>query len=212
MKLHIFAASPNCRKATALINHLEIDVELNELNLTTGEHKSAEILGLNPNGSVPILEDGDFSLWESNAILQYLAEHHAVEHGENDIYPSDIKKRAAINQWLYWQTAHYGAAISTIAWENFAKPLFGLGDADQALVADGLARFHKYAPILEARLTDHDFVTGDTLTIADFAMANTATVNGPGKVPVGDYPAISAWYKRLDTIPAWQKSKVSLPS
>ncbi len=208
MKLYIFAASPNCRKITALLNHLDMEVELIELNLTTGQHKSPEILGLNPNGSVPILEDEGFSLWESNAILQYLAD----KHGDTEVFPRDPKIRGEIIQWLYWQTAHFGAAISTIAWENFAKPIFGLGDADPVLVADGLARFHKHAAILESRLSDNDFIMGQNVTIADFSMANTATVNKPGKVPVDEYPAIMAWYERLDTLPAWQKSAVPLPA
>ena len=211
MKLHIFSASPNCRKVMALINYLDMNVEINELDLTKGEHKAPDILALNPNGSVPVLEDGDISVWESNAILQYLADSHAAKHGDNEIYPADIKKRASISKWLYWQTAHFGSAISTIAWENFAKPIFGLGDPNPELVKDGLERFHKYALLLEEQLQNNDYVVGPNLTIADFAMANTAIVNGPGKVPVGDYPAIVAWYDRLDQIKAWRDAAAPLP-
>ena len=206
MKLHIFAPSPNCRKILALIHYLDMDVEINNLNFVEGEHKEAETMAINPNGAVPVLEDGDYKIWESNAILEYLADKHIAEHGDNAIYPKDAKKRATIKQWLYWQTAHYGSAISTIAWENFAKPVFGLGDANPALIKDGLERFHKYAPVLEAELKKHDFVAGDQMTIADFAMANTAAVHEAGKVPVGDYPAITAWYARMDKQDAWAKA------
>ena len=206
MKLHIFAASPNCRKVMALINYLGMDVKINSLQLEAGTHKGSEIMGLNPNGSVPVLEDGNYSIWESNAIMQYIADVDAEQNGENPIYPRDVKKRAEVNKWLFWQTFHYGRAVGDLAWENFAKALFGLGEAVPELVKDAEDRFYRYAAVLDDQLNTRDFITGEHVTIADFAMANTAAYNSMGKVPLENYPAIVAWYARLDKLDAWSDS------
>lgn len=212
MKLHIFAASPNCRKVMALINHLGMDVQMNSLQLEDGAHKGPEIMGINPNGSVPVLEDGDYSIWESNAIMQYLADKDAQQNGENPIYPKDIKKRAEVNKWLFWQTFHYGRAVGDLAWENFAKALFNMGDPDPAMVKDAEGRFHQYAAVLEDQLKTRDFITGDQVTLADFAMANTSAYNGMGKVPLDDYPSINAWYARMEDLDAWSKAAPPMPA
>ena len=203
MKLHIFAASPNCRKILALINHLDLDVEINNLDLFKGEHKTPEIMALNPNGAMPILEDGDFCVWESNAIMQYLADR---KDGESPVYPKDTKKRATITQWLNWQSAHYGKAVGDLVWENFAKPIFGMGDPDPAEEQKALGNFHKYAPILDKQLSNKKYILGDQITLADFAMAYTSAFNTPAKIPIVDYPAIAAWHDRLDTLDAWKNS------
>ena len=203
MKLHIFAASPNCRKILALINHLDLDVELNILDAFNDDHKSPEIMALNPNGSLPILEDGDFCVWESNAIMQYLADSKSAE---SPVYPKDTKKRATITQWLNWQTAHYGKAVDGLVWENFAKPIFGMGETDPVEVKKALNNFHKYAPILDKQLSNQNYILGDQITLADFAMAHTAAFNGPANVPMDNYPAIAAWHDRLDTLDAWKNS------
>ncbi|WP_253815910.1 glutathione S-transferase family protein [Vibrio coralliilyticus] len=87
MKLYAIVGSPNSRKVLAVINHLGLDIEIEYLDLFSGEHKQPEYVSLNPNAMVPTLVDGDVSLWESNAIIQYLAENSGI----NDLYPMSSK-------------------------------------------------------------------------------------------------------------------------
>ncbi len=95
MKLYHFPHSPNTRKVLAVINYLELDTELEMVNLVTGEQMKPEFIQLNPNHKIPTLEDGDFSLWESNAIMQYLA----TQKPGNKLWPSDSKVQADISRW-----------------------------------------------------------------------------------------------------------------
>ena len=98
MKLHLLQGSPNCRKTMATAYHLSSDVEMHFMELTSGETKSAEFLAINPNGLTPTLEDGDFKLWESEAVMQYLADCG----GGNTLHPRDPKTRADISRWRFW--------------------------------------------------------------------------------------------------------------
>lgn len=202
MKLYIFNASPNCRKIMAVINHLDLDVEIKSLTPFCEEIKSEAYLSLNPNGKVPVLVDGDFNLWESTAIMQYLTS----KVPENDLYPSSPQKRADIMRWQSWDQAHFGKAMGAMAWENFAKPAFEIGEPDMNIVAQAETEFHTYAPVLEQQLESRQFVTGDKITLADYSIGAIFTYAIPGKIPLADYPNIRKWYERLDKIPAWQMS------
>ena len=202
MKLHLLQGSPNCRKVMATANFLSLDVEMRFMELSSGETKSAEFLALNPNGLTPTLEHADFTLWESNAVMEYLAD--SAE--ENTLYPKNFRIRADISRWQFWEVAHYGRALGDILWEKFAKKVFLGEESNPVALADALNRFHQYAPILEQHLSGRDFLVGDSVTLADFSLACHAGYLGRSEVPLEEYPAISSWYSRLDEIPAWFES------
>jgi len=86
MKLYAIVGSPNSRKVLSVINHLQIDVEVEYLDLSQGDHKTPSYVALNPNGMVPTLVDGDLKLWESNAIIQYLAD----KAGDDVLFPKNF--------------------------------------------------------------------------------------------------------------------------
>src|SRR4051812_2306483 len=108
MRLHHSPASPHGRRCVMLIHELGLDVELHAVDFAKGEHKSPAYLSKNPNGKVPTLEDGDFWLWESNAIMSYLADQKP-----GSFYPTEARARADVNRWLFWESAHFGAACYT---------------------------------------------------------------------------------------------------
>ena len=87
MKLHTAPGSPSGRKVQAVILHLKLDVQVQNHDFAKGELRAPEYLALNPNGSVPTLVDGDFVLWESNAIMQYLAD----KAGDQLLFPRDLQ-------------------------------------------------------------------------------------------------------------------------
>ncbi len=84
--------SPNSRNVEAVINHTGLPVERKYLGFFDGDLKTPEYLALNPNGKVPSLTDGDFVLWESNAIMQYLAD----KAGDAALFPKDLRQRADV--------------------------------------------------------------------------------------------------------------------
>ena len=202
MKLHIFRNSPNCRKVLATINYLKLDVELILYELSDGEYKSEPFLAMNPNGKTPTLDDNGFTLWESNAINQYLSD----SANDHSLLPQDYQARANVTRWQFWECNHYGRAVGDILWERFAKEMFTGEAADPAALDDALQRFHAYASILEQQLANHDFVVGNTVTLADFSMACHAGFIEMAGVPLDDYPNITQWYKRMDSVPGWTDS------
>ena len=110
MKLYDAQVNVNSRKIFAVARELDLPIELMRLDMMAGEHKRPEFLKLNPNGKVPTLVDGSFAVWESNAIMLYLVQ----KHGKSKLLPTELKARAEVDQWLFWQTAHLQAAYHWI--------------------------------------------------------------------------------------------------
>src|SRR5260221_2408101 len=109
MKLYDFAFSPNCRKVRAVGYELGITFDHVVLNLVKGDQLAESYLAKNPNGRVPLLEDGDLVLSESNAIIAYLAATYP--NNCPALVPSAPRERAEVDRWLSWQLAHLGPAI-----------------------------------------------------------------------------------------------------
>jgi len=199
MNFYTINGSPNSRKVHAVLNYLGIDATINALDIFAGELDTPEVQALNPNGMIPILEDGNFILWESNAIMQYLADSVA----ESDFYPRDPRQRADIHRWQCWELAHFNRATSTILFEKMLKPMLKIGEPDEAKITEATANFHQYAKVLDAHLADKNFMLGDKLTIADFSVAAFSGYFADAGIPVGNYPNLITWLERLDNIPAW---------
>ncbi len=208
MKFYTIPISPNCRKAESTIYYLNLDAEIISKDIMSGELKKDEYLQINPNAKVPVLLDGEFVLWESNAIMQYLADKfHADE-----FFPKTPRERADMVRWQSWGSLHYNRAVGTICWETVAKPTMKLGDPDQGIIDSALDDFHRFADILEKQLADRLFITGRIPTLADFSVGDHSALvlNAGSQVPLEKYPDIKSWYMRLEEIPAWAKTRPSL--
>lgn len=202
MKLYQNPASPPCRRVLATVYHLNSPVEMMHVEFGSGEIKKEAFLKMNPNGAVPTLDDNGFHLWESKAIMQYLAELK----GDQDCWPKDLKKRADINRWMSWQDCHLGQACGNLVWENFVKNMVGMGGPEERAVADATEDFHQYAAVLDKHLEGKKFVCGDKVTLADFSLGASFMYAVPGKLPMDKYKNIQAWYQRLEGVDAWKKS------
>lgn len=199
MNFYTVHGSPNTRKVHAVINYLGLDVNICEMDFFAGDLQTPEYLDMNPNGMVPLLEDGDFRLWESNAIMQYLA----ATAPSSGFYPDDVRSRADIHRWQSWEQAHFNRAIGTFVFENVLKSLMNIGEPDQAKLDDAAKDFHRFAAVLEKHLEKKKFLLGDNVTLADFSVASMSNFLEDTKVPYHSYKNICAWLKRLDEIPAW---------
>ncbi len=202
MKLYNVVGSPNCRKVLAVINHLGLDVEIAYLDFFSGDLTSTKYLRINPNGRVPALRDGDFSLWESNAIMQYLAD----QVPGNSLFPDDPATRADIVRWQCWELAHYNRAFGTLAFETVAKPQFALGEPDAALVANALEDMNQFAPVLEGHLTSRDYAVGDDITLADYSLIHVEPFKEQIPFDWSGYPNLNAYYERMRAVPHWAQT------
>jgi len=205
MKLYFHPLSGNSRRVLLVATHLGVSLERVLVDLTQGEQRGEPHLARNPNGRVPVLEDGDFVLWESRAIMQYLADRTPGQ----TLYPTDPRERADVNRWLFWCAAHMAPANTVVVLENFVKPRTGR-TTDPAEVARGEALVAQCASVLDAHLAGKTWVTQDQLTLADFSLAASFALAEPARIPIAPYAHLRAWLGRIAALDAWQKTQPPL--
>lgn len=207
LKLHVFPPSPRAFKVLSVANHLGLDYELCLVDFSKGTHKTPQYTALNPNQRMPTLEEDGFVLWESSAIMHYLA----AKRPESGLLPADPKKYALVNQWQFWEASHWGPACATLMFENCVKALFGLGAPNPEKVAEGEQSFRRVAAVLDGHLKNKSFVVGDAPTVADFSIGSVLHVQ-EARIPVQDYPNIVRWHQALMNLPGWRASMVPVPA
>jgi glutathione S-transferase len=152
MKLYGFPASPNTWKVLAVAHHLGIPLDLVFVDLTKGAQRESDYLALNPTGRTPTLVDGDLKLWESTAIMQYLASQQP-----SPLFPNDARTRADIMRWQSWSLMHWGKeGCEPLLFQRLVKKIMNMGPPDEAVVAKGcsvparatMLDAHRQAPYL----------------------------------------------------------------
>lgn len=201
MRLYHHPFSFNARRAVMTALHLGADVELVFVDLAK---ERGELPHLNPNNKVPVLVDGDFVLWESYAIMEYLAEGTPGQK----LLPSDRRARADVHKWMYWGASHWSPMIGIFNWENCIKGMIGLGGPDERELARGNELAEEYAPVLDEHLAGREWVSGRGLTLADFALASPLMALHPAKVPLQKYGNIMSWFARIQELDAWKKTSL----
>lgn len=187
------------RKACAVAKYLQSPVEYVYLDLVRGEHKTPEYLAMNPNGRVPTLVDGIRSLWESDAIMCHLA-----VRCDSGLWPQDDRQIDVI-RWLSWDLAHFYPHVAPLYFESIIKPRFGLGDADPGTVAREQDEFRRLATILDTHLHGRHWLVGDSITVADFAVAVALPHAERAHIPLHEFPAVQRWHERLNELEAWRE-------
>jgi glutathione S-transferase len=150
---------------------------------------------------VPTLEEDGFALWESSAILKYLA----AKRPESGLDGKDAKTKALVDQWLFWWVSGPEAAIDSLAWELIIKPMvLKQPGNDPGIMAEAYARLNRFLPVLDRQLEGRDYVLGP-LTVIDFAMGPRFD-RAPDllKFDITPYKNIGAWHARLGAKPYWQ--------
>lgn len=191
MKLYDAAVSGNCHKVRMFLSMLTLDHEVVPVSLPDMEQKTPEHMARNPIGSVPVLEDGAATIYDSQAILVYLAR----AHGNDDWLPTDAVGQAKVQQWLSFAVNELwnGPALAR------AKLLFGR-DIDlpraQAMAKISLG-------IMDRRLGDSDWLALDQPTIADIACYPYSALAEEGEISLAPYDALRAWFKRMEGLPGY---------
>ena len=205
IKLYTHPMSSNARRAVMTAHLLGIPFESVVIDLAKGEQKKPEYLAQNPNGRVPLMVDGDVVLWESLAIMTYLAEKTAGQ----TLYPTELVARAQVNKWLFWSAAHWGPAAAQLNYENMLKKMFGQGEPDAYTVKRAEALFQDFAGTLDAELGRRRFIAGETLTLADVAIAPTLMYSDMAKLPIAGRDHLARWFGEMRELDAWKKTDLA---
>jgi glutathione S-transferase len=204
MKLYGFPPSPNTWKVRAVANQLEQPLDFELVDLT--KPRTPDYLALNPTGRTPTLVDGDWRLWESTAIMQYLANGSA-----NSLWPNDARTRADIMRWQSWGLAHWNPACGPLTFERFFKKVTNRGPADAAVVAKALDAFNREARVLDDHLAKRPCLVGGDLTLADFSIAAALVYAQQADIPVDQYPRVRDWLVRIIALPSWVAAAPPMP-
>ena len=201
MKLYIFPPSGRVLGVVALKDHLGIDCLIEAIDLGKGDQRTPEYATKNPNLKMPMLEDGGFVLWESNAILFYLA----AQRPESGLWPKNAQHQADVVRWLTWESAHWDAeSLGMVAYEKASKTVLGLGPPNPAFIARGEQNFARFAAVLDKSLRGRQWLVGDALTIADFSVGGLVPSIKRMQLPISQFSEIGRWYDTLARLPAWQ--------
>lgn len=198
MKLYGHPWSSNARRVQMLCEELNIPYSYETVDLMQGVQYSPEFQKLNPNSKVPVLDDDGFVLWESQAILRYLADkHHAGAW-----YPTALQERAVVEQWLDWNHTRLSPECGKIMYNlHFA----GANRNDQA-IEDGRKWLHKILPVMEGALARHPWLCGASITLADLAVVTNIAYLEYCRYDFGPYPAIRRWYDAIKARPSFAKT------
>jgi glutathione S-transferase len=203
IELYVFPPSPRAFKVMSVANHLGIDYAVRIVDFRKGDQRTPEYAALNPNMKMPTLKEGDYVLWESNAITQYLA----LKRPESGLLPTDERARLDVTRWQFWDLAHWDPACAVFAFEYVAKRVvLGMNEPDMDAIAKGTESFHRVAKVLDGQLKNRRFVTGDSLTLADFALGAAMNFAEAAHYPIEPYGEIKRWFNTLAALPSWQKT------
>ncbi len=195
IRLYDSALSGNCHKVRMLLSFLGLQYETVPVNWAAGEHLSASIRALNPRAQLPILSDDGHIVWDSQAILTYLARRY----GEERWLPLDAEGLANVVRWMMLANEE----IRALAWARVAVRMNRDHDRLPKLQADGRAGL----AVLEDRLSVGSWVAGDQFTIADIACFPYVALAPEGGVALDPYSAIRRWIGRIQSQPRF----VSMP-
>ncbi len=193
-------SSSNVQALMWCIGELGLAYERIDAGFTYGVNDTPEFLAMNPNGTVPVLRDGDGDpLWETGAILRYLA----AQYGDDAFWPKDERQRAQIDKWAEW--AKINIAL------NFTGPVFwrvvrtapALRD-EKAIVA-AVAALATKLDIAESQFGRHRFLASDNLTLADIQFGHVLHRYFDIDIRRPDHPRLRRYYENLTERPAFQE-------
>ncbi|MFJ2325725.1 glutathione S-transferase family protein [Pseudomonas sp. NPDC087690] len=186
------ASSINVRKVLWTCAELQIPFTREDWGSGFRSTNTPQFLALNPCAMVPVIEDGDFTLWESNSIIRYLVSRY----GDAQLYPSEPMARARVDQWIDWQASELN--------RSWSYPLMSLvrkspDYQDSAALATGIEQWSKNMQILDRQLQSTGaYVSGEVFSLADIPIG--LSVNRWFETPLAHphLPAVSAYYDRLN--------------
>ena len=186
IKLYRFPLSGHCHRVQLFLALLGRPVELIDIDLKTRVQKSAEFLAMNPFGQVPVIQDGDVTVSDANAILVYLANQYAPDTW----LPHDPAKAAEVQRWL-------SVAAGLLAFGPSAARMAVLFNTSGNTV-EMIARANSLFVVMEAVLNVRPFLTGDKPSLADIANYSYIARAPEGNISLDPYPQLRSWLERIE--------------
>ncbi len=199
IKLYGNNFSYNSNKVRFAANAMNVAYDFQSVDLAAGEQRQENFLKVNPVGRIPALTDGDFVVFESNAIMRYLA-----EKTNSPLYPKDLQKSAIVNQWLDFGSIHIGGAMGKIFFNTLVYK-FVNGTKDENSLKEGRQFLTNFLKNVDAQLAKTPYICGNDLTLADL---NLLAILDPCEVTGTDISAfvkVVAWRKKLQAQDLYQK-------
>ncbi len=186
------ANSSNVMKVVWLLEEMHHAYERRDVGGKFGGNDTPEYRAMNPNGVVPTIIEDEFVLWESNAILRYLAAAHPAGH---KFWPTDLRARANVDRWMDWQQTTLGPPMTTVFWGLVrTEP----EKRDLPAIHKAAARLGDLYGMIDHQLASHDYIAGPDLTLCDMSIGVHAhrwmSFQGIEKPA---HPNLKAWYARL---------------
>ena len=203
MKLYMHPVSMTSRPVRLFIAENAIPVDEVVVDLMTGEHYQEAFTRINPNRQVPVLEDGDFRLTESSAILKYLADKIG-----SPAYPKDLKQRAKVNEMMDWLNTQfyreygYGFIYPQI-FPNNKRPTEA---AQKACLEWAREKAQNWLKILDEHwIGRNQYLCGDQITIADYLGAGFVSLGEIIRMDFARYPNVKRWLGNMKKLKSWPK-------
>jgi glutathione S-transferase len=191
IQLHRMALSGHCHRVELFLSLLGLPYDIVEVDLARGAHKAPEFIAKNPFGQVPVIEDGDVTLADSNAILVYLEARYAP----GQWLPREPLAAAQVQRWLSVAAGPlaFGAAAARVI-QLFKRP-------DDP--AEAIARANSLLKVMEQALSARPFLAGDKPTLADIANYSYVARAPEGNVSLAPYAQVRAWLARIEGLPGF---------
>ncbi|MQM11119.1 hypothetical protein Taro_044026 [Colocasia esculenta] len=205
IKVHGVPFSTATMRVLAVLHEKDLEFELVPVNMAAGEHKKEPFLSLNPFGQVPAFEDDDVKMFESRAITQYLV--HTYKDQGTELLFAERKKMAEMSVWQEVEAQKFDPVASKLCFQLFFKRTLGMGEPDEAAVAELQESLGKVLDVYEARLTGSKYMSGDQFGIADLHHQPVVhyLVGTPAKAVFESRPNVSRWVADILARPAWAK-------
>lgn len=191
IKIHVNPLSTPALTVMLGASAIGAEYETHIVDMMAGAHKTPEYLKVNPAGKVPALSDGDFNLFESAAIIRYMA-----RKAKSELYPVEYKSRALVDQWMDYIAHHVRSPFSRIQFNRMFAKLFGQ-EPDEESVQFGLKLLTGSLPILDAQIAMHGYVAGDEMSLADIMLLAALDPSEAVKLDLSPYPNMTAWRDKL---------------
>ena len=202
MKLYYHPASTASRPVALFVAENGIPIDLQLVDIFKGEHRQPAYAAINPNALVPVLEDGDFRLTESSAILKYLADKF-----DSPLYPKDLRQRARVNERMDWFNTQvsrdfcFGLVFAQLLPHHKRRS----DEAQDATLQWGAERARGWLKLLDEDIlgAKNAYVCGDAITIADYFGASLLTLGEVIGCDFAAYPNVQRWLTRMKALKSW---------
>lgn len=190
--------SINVQKVMWVVGELGLEHERLDAGGQFGKNDTAEYAAMNPNRLIPVLEDGDRAIWESNAIVRYLA----ARYGAGSLWPEDPGERALADQWMDWQVSVLQPATAPVFIGLVRTPP---DQRDQVAIAQGTERLVAAMRLLDGHLAQRRFVAGDRLTMGDVPVGCACWRYRGLEIARPELPHLDRWFGQLEQREAYQR-------